>query len=91
MTTGAVVGAGTGVPATTAPVLRLAGAGGMPNGLETEEDTLAAAAASAWTCSSWARALAMASSLEVLSPIIMVCVRRVAVRREFMKSDDVLQ
>ena len=65
MTTGAVVGAGTGVPTTTGPVLRLAGAGGMPNGLDPEEEAEAAAAASAWTCSSWAKALAMASSFAV--------------------------
>lgn len=37
----------------------------MPNGLFDVEEEAEAAAASAWTCSSWAKALAMASSLEV--------------------------
>lgn len=70
MTTGS--GAGTGVPTTTGPVLRLAGAGGIPNGLDTEDDAEAAAAASAWICSSRAKALAMASSLDVLAFMIMM-------------------
>ena len=42
----------------------------MPNGLDPEELAEAAAAASAWTCSSWAKALAMASSLEVFMKLV---------------------